>query len=226
MIVTRWRRSGVAVALAAAACAAPQQVPPTASTPGGVEAAPINPGNIARVAAEFPVGHEIGAVARGPVPPAVWGLSDGWGADPSQCGVLADPFAGRAASSRGLSGSGPGGISYAVVTASPAGPLALDVARVAGCAHWTMSQGHTTVRVHLVDAPPIDHATTLGMVSEISTVVEGGSEIVSHADTFAAYLGDYYAFTVLVADPGAQHPALDSRFAADLLVKTVAALRG
>jgi hypothetical protein len=39
-------------------------------------------------------------------------------------------------------------------------------------------------------------------------------------------LGDYFAFTTLISDPGSPDPALTTEFAADLLVKTVSALRG
>jgi hypothetical protein len=40
-----------------------------------------------------------------------------------------------------------------------------------------------------------------------------------------AYLGDYYAFTTLISDPGSPESPLTPQFAADLLVKTVSALR-
>ena len=81
-------------------------------------------------------------------------------------------------------------------------------------------------RVRLIDAPRIDGAETLGMATEITTSVEGGNEIDSRASTFTAYLGDYYAFTTLISDPGSPDPALTPQFAADLLVKSVSALRG
>ena len=86
--------------------------------------------------------------------------------------------------------------------------------------------GSPAARVHLVDAPRIDGAETLGMAAEIVTSVEGGNEIGSRASTFTAYLGDYYAFTTLISDPGSPDAALTPQFAADLLVKTVSALRG
>ncbi|MBW8711263.1 MAG: DUF5642 family protein, partial [Mycobacterium sp.] len=54
----------------------------------------------------------------------------------------------------------------------------------------------------------------------------GGTETRSHADTFTAYLGDYVTFVTVVSDPGSPNPALGQDFAADLLVKTVSALRG
>jgi hypothetical protein len=63
------------------------------------------------------------------------------------------------------------------------------------------------------------------MAADTTTSVEGGNEIVSRASTFTAYLGDYYAFTTLISDPGAAHPPLPPQFAADLLVKSVSALR-
>jgi len=64
------------------------------------------------------------------------------------------------------------------------------------------------------------------MTAEIRTSVEGGNEIGSQASTFTAYLGDYYAVTTVVSDPGSPNAALTPQFAADLLVKTVSAVRG
>ena len=89
-----------------------------------------------------------------------------------------------------------------------------------------MAAGRTSVSVRLTDAPRIDGAETLGMVADVRTSVESGTEIDSRAYTFTAYLGDYYAFTTLTTDPGSPLPALPPQFAADLLVKTVSALRG
>ena len=88
-----------------------------------------------------------------------------------------------------------------------------------------MTSGHTTVGVHLTDAPHVDGAETLGMVADIKSSVEAGTEIDSRAYTFTAYLGGYYAFTTLVTDPGSALPALPPQFARDLLVKTVSTLR-
>lgn len=158
-------------------------------------------------------------------PTAVWGLGADGAAVPPRCAALADPADGHGGSGQGISGSGAGGIVYAVVAAAPAGPVALDRSLVAQCRQWSMSSGRGTARVHLVDPPRIDGAQTLGMVAEITTSVEGGNEIHSRADTFTAYLGDYYAFTTLVSEPGSPHPQLPPRFAADLLVKAVSALR-
>ena len=59
-----------------------------------------------------------------------------------------------------------------------------------------------------------------------STVVEGGTETRSHADTVTAYLDDHVAFITVVTDPGSPHPQLGADFANALMVKTVAALRG
>jgi hypothetical protein len=80
--------------------------------------------------------------------------------------------------------------------------------------------------VHLVDAPHIDGADTVGMRADIVTAVEGGNEIGSQASTFIAYLGDCYAFTTVISDPGSPDPALTPQFGADLLVKTISALQG
>ena len=92
--------------------------------------------------------------------------------------------------------------------------------------HWTLSAGHSSGSVTLVAAPAIDGAATVGMATVTTTVVEGGTETHSHADTFAAYLGDYVAYVTVVTDPGSPNPPLGQDFAAELLVKTVSALRG
>ncbi len=64
------------------------------------------------------------------------------------------------------------------------------------------------------------------MATVAKTVVEGGTETTSTAYTFSAYLGDYLAFVTVVTDPGSPNPPLGQEFAAELLVKTVSALRG
>ncbi len=115
---------------------------------------------------------------------------------------------------------------YAVVVAAPTGPVALDHVLAAQCRQWRMTGQRASARVRLIDAPHIDATETVGMAVDIVTSVEGGNEIASRATTFTAYLGDYYAFTTLVSDPGSPHPALTPQFAADLLVKTVSAVRG
>jgi hypothetical protein len=102
----------------------------------------------------------------------------------------------------------------------------LDPSLLDECGQWTVSAGHTIGTVAFVAAPPIDGATTVGLSTATTTVVEGGTETHSHADTFTAYLGDYIAFVTVVSDPGSPNPALGQDFAAELLVKTVSALRG
>jgi hypothetical protein len=104
--------------------------------------------------------------------------------------------------------------------------VALDQSLVAQCRQWRMTGRRASARIQLVDAPDIDGAETLGMTVEIATSVEGGNEITSQASTFTAYLGDYYAFTTVLSDPGSPHAALTREFAANLLVKTVSAVRG
>ena len=125
-----------------------------------------------------------------------------------------------------LVGSGPGGIVHAVVTGSPTSPVTFDPAVLAECGHWSVISGNTTGTVSLIDAPAVEGATTVGMDTVAKTVVEGGMETTAAAYTFSAYLGDYLAFVTVVADPGSPNPALGQEFAADLLVKTVSALRG
>lgn len=186
----------------------------------------VNPANIKRVVRDLPPNYEVTtAIPSAASPRVIWSLEAGASAKPAQCAALADPGNGRDQSAQGFSGSGAGGIVDAVVVAVP-GPVDLDPGVVAACGRWTMTDGHTTAAVRLVDAPHIDGVETLGMVADTKSSVESGTEIDSRAYTFTAYLGDHYAFTTLTTDPGSALPALPPQFAADLLVKTVSALRG
>jgi hypothetical protein len=219
--------TAVTVVMLAAACAHPAGL---AGSSGPTSAAVIHmritPANIKRVARELPGGYEVTGLAAAAVPAAIWGLGANWTAHPAQCATLADPARGRAESGQGVSGSGSGGTVFAVVTALPAQPAPADHAILSQCRQWTMATRRAITRVRLVEAPHLDGIQTVGMASETTTRVEGGTEIASDAQTFAAYLNDHYAFTTLVTDPGAVHSPLPPQFAADLLVKTVAALRG
>lgn len=174
----------------------------------------------------MPPGYEVTAVSGVTAPPASWGLGGDAAAIPARCAALADPAGGHGESAQGISGSGTGGIVYAVVAAVPTGPVALDESLVAACRQWSMTSRRGKAHVRLLDPPRIDGAQTLGMATDITTSVEGGNEIDSRASTFTAYLGNYYAFTTVVSDPGSLDPALTPQFAAELLVKSVSALRG
>jgi len=217
---------GAAVALLAACGQSPDPRPAPSSSKAAAGTTHINLANIERVGGELPAGYEVGTVEGSASPAGFWGFGSGWAADPPHCAGLVDPVGATAGFAKGVSGSGAGGIVYAVVVTSPSGPVALDPAVVADCGHWTMAHGSATASVDLIDAPPIDGVATLGMVSATRTLVEGGSEIASQEHTFAAYLGDHYAFVTLITDPGSPYPPLQPGFAADLLVKTVSALRG
>jgi Domain of unknown function (DUF5642) len=216
------RLSAAAVALLLlTGCAHPVKAPPAPSV--NASARQIDPGNIRRVRRELPAGYEVAPVANVTAPPGIWGVDV---AAPAQCAALADPTGGHGQRAQGISGSGAGGTVYAVVVAAPTGPVVLDHSLVAQCREWHMTGRRASAHVRLVEAPHLDAAETLGMTVEIVTSVEGGNEIASQASTFTAYLGDYYAFTTLISDPGSPHPALTPQFAADLLVKTVSAVRG
>ncbi len=213
-----------AALLLLAGCAHPGEppAPPAVNAP----ARHVDPGNIRRVRRELPPGYEAAPVADVTAPPDIWGLGGAGVAIPPRCAALADPAGGHGRRAQGISGSGEGGTVYAVVVAAPTGPVALDHSLVAQCRQWRMTGRRASAHIQLVDAPHIDAAETLGMSVEIVTSVEGGNEIASQASTFTAYLGDYYAFTTLISDPGSPHAALTPEFAADLLVKTVSAVRG
>ena len=219
---------GMVLTLLMTACAQSRAPAPSASSPSSAHGTAVNPANIKRVVRELPPNYEVTTgIPSAASPRVIWSL----GADaadmtakPAQCAALADPGNGRDQSAQGLSGSGAGGIIDTIVVALP-GPVDLDHNLVAACGRWTMTAGHTTVSVHLTDSPHIDGAETLGMVADIKSSVESGTEIDSRAYTFTAYLGNYYAFTTLTTDPGSALPALPPQFAADLLVKTVSTLR-
>lgn len=217
------------VALLTAACTA---APVPDGGPGEpAHARAVRPANIRRVAGDLPPGYEVATTVHVSSPVGSWGLGPRWTADPPQCAELADPGRRRGAPmppgpGRGVSGSGAGGIVYAVVVALPTGPVTEFPAPIPDCERWAVTDGHTIAGMRLVDAPRIDGAETVAMSGNATTAVEGGTEIVSRAHTFTAYLGDYYAFTTLITDPGSTQPPLPPQFAADLLAKTVSALRG
>ena len=213
----------VAISALLTSCAHPR--PPATVPPGTAPAHPIRPADIRRVGRELPPGYEVTAISGQASPPAIWGLGENSASSPAHCAALADPAGGHGQSAQGISGSGAGGIVYAVVAAAPSGQVSLDQTLVTQCQAWTMTAGRATARVHLVDAPHIDGAETLGMATEITTSVEGGNQIGSRTSTFTAYLGDYYAFTTLISDPGSPQTPLTPQFAAALLVKAVSALR-
>jgi hypothetical protein len=206
-----------ALSVLVSACAeSPSSAPPTPTS-----RSQVNPARIDRVRTELPSGYEVAALSGRAAPIAFWGLGPDWTADPQRCGALADPVAG--ATTRGWSASGAGGIVYAMVATSTA---KLDQSLIDECGRWTVSAGRTSGSVALVAAPSVVGAATVGLATTATTAVEGGTETHSHADTFTAYLGDYVAFVTVVTDPGSPNPALGQDFAAELLVKTVSALRG
>jgi hypothetical protein len=215
----------VAIAVLSAACAhggTPASAPSSSLAPPSIR---VNPVNIERVRGDLPGGYEVADIRGAGAPLAFWGFSPDWVADPPQCGALAIPVA-NGATTKGWSGSGPGGIVYAVVTGTPPAQVNLDPVVIAECGQWTLAAGHSTGTVSLVAAPQIDGAATVGMATATTTTVEGGTETSSQARTYSAYLGDYVAFVTVVTDPGSPNPPLSQDFAAALLVKTVAALRG
>jgi Domain of unknown function (DUF5642) len=205
--------------LFAAACG--HSPPPAPSTATSVSSTQVNPARVDRVRGQLPSGYEFTPLTGRVAPVAFWGLAPDWTADPPRCGALADPVA-DATTTKGWSASGAGGIVYAVVAASKS---TLDPSLIDECGQWTVSAGHTSGSVTFVAAPAIHGAATVGLSTATTTVVEGGTETRSHGGTFTAYLAGYVAFVTVVTDPGSPNPSLGQDFAADLLVKTVAALR-
>ncbi|MCB0948385.1 MAG: DUF5642 family protein [Mycobacterium sp.] len=211
------------LALFLAACGpSPDAVPPSSSAQA--EAVQINPARIDRARGELPEGYEVVGYTGPPAPAMVWSFAGTVVSEPAQCLVLAAPAV-DPATKRGWSASGPGGIVYAVVARSSS-PELPGAALVGDCAHWTLRSGHTAGTVTAQPGPAIEAAQTVAMSAAVTTVVEGGTQTRSRADTFVAYLAGYVCFIVLVTDPGSPNPTLGPGFAAELLVNVVSALRG
>jgi hypothetical protein len=213
----------VAIVLLPASCAHAHQPAPAPSP--ATAARHVDPANIRRVGRDLPPGYEVSPISGVAAPSDLWGVAGHGAANPARCAALANPAGGHGQAAQGISGSGAGGILYAVVVAAPTGNLSLDQSLVAQCRQWTMTGGRATARVQLIGSPHIDGVETLGMATDITNSVEGGNEIISRVSTFTAYLGNYYAFTTLISDPVAPPSSLTPQSASDLLVKAVLALR-
>ncbi|ORX05737.1 DUF5642 family protein [Mycolicibacillus trivialis] len=219
-------RAGAGIAAVAALTIGCTTGPPPPAVDAGTtpvtEPGPVDPAAIRRVLGLLPADYEHTDTVDLASPAGIWGLGPDATADPPECAALADPAGARDPAARGVSGSGGGGIVYAVVAPAPEPDPALSDR----CPTWRMTFARSTIDVDLIDAPHIDGVPTLGMTSRGATMVEGGGEIDSLAYTFSAYLDGYRAVTAVVVDPGSPHPQLDAGFAADLLVSAVAELRG
>lgn len=212
-----------ALAMLCAAC--PQSSEPE-STSSSTETAfaQIDPTRIDRARGQLPPGYEVATYTGAPEPVRIWSFGDGAVSEPTQCLALAAPAV-DSATMRGWSASGPGGIVYAVVAMSHHAERP-DADLLAECAQWTLRSGHTSGAVTVQPGPVIDAAQTVAMSIDVTTVVEGGTETRTSADTFVAYLASALCFVSLVTDPGASSPTLTEGFAADLLDTVVSALRG
>ncbi|MEZ0341941.1 DUF5642 family protein [Mycobacterium sp. pV006] len=210
----RWFAMGVLASLCAA-CATP--APPDAAPTTAQSVGPVDPVRIDRVRSQVPDGYEVTSYTGPPSPITLWGMGDGPVADPPECLALAVPPV-DPTTTRGWSASGPGGIIYAVVAATT-GPTDVD------CPRWELTSTRSSATVTAIPAPALTAARSDGMKTEARTVVEGGTETHTHADTFVAHLDGHLGLVTVVTDPGATHPPLTTDFAADLFAETVAALR-
>lgn len=195
---------------------------PPGPTSGSASPAVVDVARVGQSRTDVPPGFEFADVAGRVAPVAQWGLGAQWSVDPGACAALVDPRV-DPATLRGWSASGPGAIVYAVAAASSAG---LDPGVRAGCGRFSVSAGPTTGDASVVDGPVVDGAETVGVRVETATVVEGGTETRSHAETFTAYLPGHVVYVTVVTDPGADDSVLGRDFAARLLTGTAAAVRG
>ncbi|MEV0673445.1 DUF5642 family protein [Mycobacterium sp. NPDC050441] len=206
---------------------APEPTPASSGPETTGSATTVNPARIDRVREDLPPGYEVVAIDPRATPVSLWGFGPDWTADPAECATAAAP---GTEPGRGWSASGPGGIVYAAVAKVKAEAGVPEPGPDAPCEQWRVSGGHSTGTVTRAAAPVVEGAVTAGMSTAVTTVVEGGTETRSHADTFTADLhsedADYHLFITVVTDPGSPNPALDPAFTSDLLVKSVSALRG
>jgi Domain of unknown function (DUF5642) len=170
---------------------------------------------------KLPPDYELSALPADASPMALWGIGTSPNSDPLECATLVTPVTSDVPVN-GWSASGPGGIVYVVVAEAHAGPSPVTPN---DCVPWTMSTDHTNAVIALTDVPAIAQATTLGLTTDMTSKVEGGTETHSRADTSVAYLDGYVAYVVVVTDPGASGPPLEPGFASQLLVETVSAIR-
>lgn len=206
----------------------PAQPAPRSDRPGSVTAslAPllrVDPVRIKRVRAELPAGYEVADTAGVSTPLTYWGLRSDARAEPPQCATLVGPADGHP--SPGLSASGDGGQLYVGIAGAESASISFDPVLIGECGQWSMSAGHAYASVTLTEAPAIDGVPTLGMSTVIRTAVESGARTDSTAHTFTASPDGYFVFVTLIVDPGSPNPPLPAEFAAELLVKTVAAVR-
>lgn len=114
------------VALFVVACGAPPGPSTSGQTTSSSTLGQVHPGRIDRVRGALPDGYETADITGRIAPVALWGFGPGWTADPPQCGALAEPLV-EPVTTKGWSGSGPGGIVYAVVAQ---GQASLDPALI------------------------------------------------------------------------------------------------
>ncbi|BBY31657.1 DUF5642 family protein [Mycolicibacterium sediminis] len=200
----------------------PPSAPPASPEVAAPVVAAVDPARVVQSRSEVPAGFEFADVAGRVAPVAQWGLGPAWTANPPTCAALGNPAVDEA-TVRGWSASGPGAIVYAVAAAVSAG---LDTGVLGDCERFAVAAGHTTGAVSIVDGPPIADVPTVGLRAETVTVVEGGTETRSHAETFAAYPAGHVVYVTVVSDPGSGDSVLGPGFAARLLAGTTSAVRG
>ena len=119
------------------------------------------------------------------------------------------------------------GNQYVAIAMQADSDIPFDAATADKCKHVSFQAGKLTGYLDEVDAPQIDHATTVGSHSEIEVTGDQGQQSSRESYTFSAYLGD--AMVQVTASPVAMRgqpvPMVDADRARQLLTDAVAALR-
>jgi len=102
-------------------------------------------------------------------------------------------------------------------------PVDLNRDSVDRCGHVTFTAPEMRGVVDVIDAPHIDGAQTVGKHRQLQTAVASGELY-----TYVAYLGDYLVVVTAnpLLSPGQPVPAVNVKRAQQLLIDSVAAVRG
>ena len=203
-----------------AACSHSTEAPPSADIT-----------KIGQVKSDFGPGYKVKETAKTGIDPKVLSthkLPPGLTFDPPDCAsfvVGEDMPAGLQGNMAAVAAEGEGGrfITMAVQTSQPV-PFE-EPAR--NCKKVAFQGGRVRGLIEVVDAPQIDGTRTLGVHRILQTVVQGKPHS-GELYNYSAHFGDYQV--IVTANPivvqGQPAKPVDTKQARDLLVKSVAAIRG
>ena len=186
----------------------------------------VSPARIDRVRQDLPPGYEVVGSTREPPRYRSGGFGPDWTADPRGM-RRAGRSGGRCRDDTRLVRFGVGGIVYAVVTRRRRRKCRSNPALIAECGSGRWRPGTRRNR-HSGRGSDRRRCGDAGMATDATTVVEGGTETRSHADTFTADPNGRATSRSSPSSPtqARRIPRSTASSPPTLLVKTVSALRG